>query len=68
MNRNYHNRIAASKARQETELLAAARRFADRGAAAFVEIARARHNAPITLEYAQELIARATGGKPNPLP
>jgi hypothetical protein len=59
MNARYKSRIAASKGRQELELLAAAKRFGDRGAAAFVEIARARHNAPITLEYAADLISRA---------
>lgn len=60
----YKQRIAASKARLDNELVNFARAIGHHGVANFIESARQRCHVAITPEYARDLLAR--GGYPNP--
>ena len=58
-NARYNARIRVSKERLDQWLLSDAKRFGHHGPHDFVEVARQRHNAAITIEYARDLLARA---------
>ena len=66
MTQTYKERIAASKARLDVELVGFARAIGHHGVSNFIVAARQRTNAAITPEYARDLLSR--GGYPKPEP